>query len=235
MTDTTGAPEKHAQEKEPSPSLLSDLHGEETALPGKEASCDVATGAPGSVVAGDQHSQTSQSMQTPTTAAIGLLLAQLSLRAQMSTRIVGSPYFSPPRTFADTDAGGEVTVTNMRVGCLNVRGFKSNCDYCALLLKSLDILAISEHWLHNFDLKILQKAYPDFNAYATCHREEEDNLICAPRYIHGNGGVAILWRKTLQANVHKLIDISTDRVVGNYCISPDLFLICLYADSLRMY
>lgn len=45
----------------------------------------------------------------------------------------------------------------------------------ALILKSLGILAISEHWLHNFDLTLLHKAHPNLNVYATCHKE--DNLF----------------------------------------------------------
>ena len=127
---------------------------------------------------------------------------------------MGSPCFSFPHTFAESGAGGEVSVINVKVGCHNVRGFKINCEYCALLLKSLDILAISEHWLHNFDLTILQKAHLDFTVYTTFHKEEEGNLFCASRYIHGNEQVAILWRKTSQVYVHERMDISTDRVVG---------------------
>jgi hypothetical protein len=43
---------------------------------------------------------------------------------------------------------------------------------------------------------------------------EEDALRCAPRFLRDNGGVSILWHKSLLPYVHKLTDVSTDRVVG---------------------
>ena len=102
----------------------------------------------------------------------------------------------------------------IRVGCLNVRGFKSNSDYVKKICKSCDILAISEHWLHIYDLSLIPKSLPNFFAYSMCPPPIEDDLICAPRLIRGNGGVSILWRKHLQPHVQKLTDLSTSRVVG---------------------
>ena len=44
------------------------------------------------------------------------------------------------------------------------------------------------------------------------HRRRK--ILLYSRYIRGNGGVAILWRKTLDRSVRKLQDISNDRLVA---------------------
>ena len=44
---------------------------------------------------------------------------------------------------------------------------------------------------------------------------------CTPRSVHGNGGVSLLWHKSLQSYVQKLNHISTDRVVGIRLVTAD--------------
>ncbi len=96
----------------------------------------------------------------------------------------------------------------------NVRGIKTNTNYTCKLLSELDVCAISEHWLHNYDLHQLQSLHKDFNAFSTCSLTEEDPITCTPRFIRGSGGVSILWRKSLDGVVRKLPDVSNDRVVA---------------------
>ena len=70
------------------------------------------------------------------------------------------------------------------------------------------------NWLRDYDLHQLQNLHADFNVFSTCSPPQEDTVTCTPRYIRGNGGVAILWRKALDRSVRKLQDISNDRLVA---------------------
>ena len=71
------------------------------------------------------------------------------------------------------------------------------------------------------DLSLLSKVHSEFYAYCTCSKPEEDGLRCTPRSLRGNGGVSILWHKTLQPYVQKLTDVSTERVVGIRLVTAD--------------
>ena len=80
---------------------------------------------------------------------------------------------------AHTSAGlgvGASTTTSIRVGCYNVRGIKSNDDYTRKFTK-LDVCAISEHWLHDYDLHQLQNLHADFNVFSTCSLPQEDTVV----------------------------------------------------------
>ena len=89
----------------------------------------------------------------------------------------------------------------------------SNSDYVRQLLGSLDLLAISEHWLFNYDLHKLSSFHCDFSVYASSSPIIEDNFICSPRNIRGNGGVALFIRKSFTQFVKRLPDFCNERVV----------------------
>ncbi len=84
----------------------------------------------------------------------------------------------------------------LRVGCLNLRGLKSNNNYLTKLLNELHIFAVSEHWLNTYDTYLIENAHDDFSAYCLCSKEatDDNHNSCAPR---GSGGVALLWGKSL--------------------------------------
>ena len=93
--------------------------------------------------------------------------------ALRGTRSVRSPHCNPPCTVlpsTNSSAGG--VLTKLRVGCLNLRGLKSNSDYLKKILGRLDICGISEHWLHHYDLPLLSKVHSEFYAYSTCSKPE---------------------------------------------------------------
>ena len=75
------------------------------------------------------------------------------------------------------------------------------------------VRCISEHWLHSYDLFVLNNVHPEFDVWGLASPDEEDSTYCAPWYRRGHGGVAILWRKTLH-NVQKLKQFSNHRCVG---------------------
>ena len=101
----------------------------------------------------------------------------------------------------------------LTIGCLNLRGFKSNTDYFRSILISHDVFAISEHWLHDYDLHLLNSFNSDYVFHSVCSPSTEDSVWCRPRYLRGHGGVAIAWRKALQ-NVFKIDTSPSHRVVG---------------------
>ncbi len=75
-----------------------------------------------------------------------------------------------------------------------MRRLKSNAYFTHHLLDQLDIVGLSEHWLHSYEAKQLLDLHPDFNFHAAFAPTEEDPLFCRPRYLRGHGGVAIAWR-----------------------------------------
>ena len=88
----------------------------------------------------------------------------------MGTRTVRSistyPHCTP---YIHTNSGamvGNVTLNKLRVGCLNVHGYKSNNDYIRKILQNFDIFGISEHRLHQYDLSLLQNAHADFDSFS---------------------------------------------------------------------
>ena len=56
----------------------------------------------------------------------------------------------------------------------------------------------------------------DFIAFSSCSSsaQEEDSARYVPRSARGSGGVAILWRKSLDHTIVKLPQFSNDRVVS---------------------
>ena len=79
------------------------------------------------------------------------------------------------------------------------------------LLCALDILAISEHWLHAPELSQLSRLGPEFCYYAKSHSpiEGTPSNYCS----RGKGGVALVWRKSLGSLVSRL-DVDSDRIIG---------------------
>ena len=111
---------------------------------------------------------------------------------------------------------GVANVHTLRFGCLNARGIKSNMDYATRLMCDLDIFAISEHWLHSYDLHLLGNAHADFNFMTSTPSSMEDTLTCTPRFVRGSGGVALMWRKTLTPLIKKLPDL---KLTNERCVT----------------
>ena len=105
---------------------------------------------------------------------------------------------------------------SLNLCCLNVRGLKSNQHYIRWLLSnlSLDIFAISEHWLHDFDLHLFSSLHNDYKLIANSSPRQEDPIICTPRLIRGQGGVAIGWHKRLDHLVSPSPIISSHRAIA---------------------
>ena len=68
-----------------------------------------------------------------------------------------------------------------------------------------------DHWLHHFDLHLLQSLHKDLMPFPHVLLLKRTQL---PRYIRGNGGVAILWRRCLDGVVKRLHEFSNERMVA---------------------
>ena len=77
-------------------------------------------------------------------------------------------------------------------------------------MKSNDIIALSEHWLHANRLNVLNELSNDFNVVARASRHSSAEEYGQRR---GQGGVAILWRNTIPGVV-PLTELTHDRLCG---------------------
>ena len=134
---------------------------------------------------------------------------------------------------ASPHVGYTIPNSKLRLACLNVRGLFTNSDYVKMLLNDLDILAISEHWLHNYNLAQLQNLCCDFSFVANSSPQEEDSIYCVPKLVRGHGGVALGWHSSLDRFITTLPFVNSCRMVGIELHSPlyHLFIISVYLPS----
>ena len=83
----------------------------------------------------------------------------------------------------------------------------SNADYINILHKRLHIMAISEHWLHYYELNRLGNLNRNFRFHSLSSATEEDPVFCRPRNIRGHGGVDKCVTKLTLPNTHRVIGI----------------------------
>ena len=125
--------------------------------------------------------------------------------------------------------------TMLNLCCYNARGLSSSTHYIQDILKrfNIDFIAISEHWLHNYNLKIIHQLSDEYKFVAVPSAQEEDSVHCVPRLIKGHGGVALGWRSTLDDYVSLIPFVSSCRMVGVKCDFPQhpLFIISIYLPS----
>ena len=82
----------------------------------------------------------------------------------------------------------------LRVACWNMRGYLSGIPYLKKLLTNVDILAISEHWLHSNRLGVLSEIVDSHCVFARASKYSSAEFFGSRR---GQGGVAIFWRKNI--------------------------------------
>ena len=99
---------------------------------------------------------------------------------------------------------------NIRIGTLNVGGLLSNVLHVERCLNNLDILVIQEHWLYPDSLSFLQSLHHDFTGWGRSCCELNINSF----WRRGKGGIAFLWRKTLNINIEKMEHLGNDRIIA---------------------
>ena len=97
--------------------------------------------------------------------------------------------------------------TTLKLCCWNARGYLTAIPYIRQILSDCDVLAISEHWLHENRLGILDEISLSHNVYARA-----SSASCAEKYgsHRGQGGVAIFWHKRI-AGISAVTDLIHDR------------------------
>ena len=117
-----------------------------------------------------------------------------------------------------------------KVFCLstwNANGIKTAQPYIKHLMSFSDIIAISEHHLHSYELCKLDKLCPGLRSFGTSY-ENPDNSHMGNR---GVGGVALLWKETLDPYIKARHDMSKDRMCTIELNTSDdvkLFIISVY-------
>ena len=92
-------------------------------------------------------------------------------------------------------------------GCWNCGGVYGNFIYVKALLRTLDVLALSEHWLYEDELSFLDSLDNNFDVIS-CSSSQNSVL---ERWKRGQGGIALVLKKNLKA---KEIQTSCDRIVS---------------------
>ncbi len=105
----------------------------------------------------------------------------------------------------------DTPIKTLTLGCMNVRGIMSKTCYIAktLTMHKLDIFGICEHWLYPDSLPFLSSLDHLYNA----HGVADADLGIYDLHRRGKGGVALLWRKTIDRYITKLT-LDDDRVIG---------------------
>ena len=98
-------------------------------------------------------------------------------------------------------------MAKLNFGCWNCGGVYGNFIYVKSLLRTLDVLALSEHWLYEDELTFLDSLDVNFDVFS-CGSSKNNAL---ERWRRGQGGVALYFKKSLKA---KEIQTSCDRIVS---------------------
>ena len=114
--------------------------------------------------------------------------------------------------------------SRISISALNVKGIHTSFAYVTDLMKSNDVIVVSEHWLPNQQLYKLKHINPDFNCCAKAGNQVD--MFSS----HAWGGVAILWHKKIDSCVKK-VETNSNRICI-MCISQnkrkDMYIIAVY-------
>ena len=113
---------------------------------------------------------------------------------------------------------------------LNVEGLTGNLPYLLDCAKDYDFLFIQEHWLFSCNRNSISTAFPDYsNSIACTDNENPLSQHCLPR---GWGGVAVLWKKSLNPFIRP-VEVCSQRIVAVQLIkdSTSTLLVNVYMPS----
>ena len=118
----------------------------------------------------------------------------------------------------------------LRCMSLNVEGLTGNLPYLLDCAKDYDFLFIQEHWLFSCNRNSISTAFPDYsNSIACTDNENPLSQHCLPR---GWGGVAVLWKKSLNPFIRP-VEVCSQRIVAVQLIkdSTSTLLVNVYMPS----
>ena len=119
-----------------------------------------------------------------------------------------------------TDRYGGLCITTW-----NSRGLSASVPYLKELMRTSDVICLSEHWLHANRLNRLEEISDDFNVIARASVHSGASKYGITR---GQGGVAILWRKSL-GGISPMSQITHDRICGIRAQTNSGFILNIYS------
>ncbi|CAG2226562.1 unnamed protein product [Mytilus edulis] len=122
-------------------------------------------------------------------------------------------------------------MSSLKLLAWNVRGIMSSTVCLSNLLRSTDcdVCIISEHKLETRSLNYLSSIEQGYNC--VCKADSLPNFHNA---YHGKGGIAILYKSTLQFSINEIHDTNSERIVGLEIKAPfkgSLFIFGAYLPS----
>ena len=127
----------------------------------------------------------------------------------MCISVLGVKSIDDLRAHTNLNSKGNMTNT-LKVACWNSRGLNAAIPCLRDILHHNDVVALSEHWLHNNRLGILNEIDDNFECMGRASRASSEDKFGTHR---GQGGVAILWRKDLKGT-SRIETIKHDRICG---------------------
>ena len=120
------------------------------------------------------------------------------------------------------------TSPNLTICSWNCRGLHNSLPYIESLVSSnVDIIILQEHWLWPFQLHQLQSVCASYSYTAVC----DERLNSSSDLRRGCGGVAILWKKNLNAVPSQLESDGVCSIQVPLKNSPPLFSFGVYMPS----
>ena len=122
--------------------------------------------------------------------------------------------------------------TSLRFRCFNSHGLISSwhCVQHILNHQSLDFLATSKHWPHEYNLNVTHQLSNNSKFVAVSAPKEEDTVHSVPCLIRGHGGVALGWHSGF---VFSITSVAKSRIIGiKFSLSQyTLYIISVYLPS----
>ena len=121
-----------------------------------------------------------------------------------------------------------IIMSSLTVMSWNVRGIMSStvCLSELINLFKCDICIVSEHKLKERSLRYLSTIERGYNCI--CKADDIPDNYSA---YHGKGGIAILYKSTLQFHINEIYDTNSERIVGIELKKASLMVRCSYLVS----
>ena len=120
----------------------------------------------------------------------------------------------------------EEKLLKIAIATLNVKNLETDSQYVFKLLRSSDILCLQETWLFNFQLSRLDEIHKNFEGFGKA--VDDNDPIPPTQKQRGYGGVATLFRKSMNLKVRKCPDGGSRIVVTEIVSDPLLCIINVY-------
>jgi len=107
--------------------------------------------------------------------------------------------------------------SNLNVCSFNCRSVKSSVEEICMLCGVSDLVLLQEHWLLPHELCYLSNIHPDFLAIGLSAIDLSNGILTGRPY----GGTAILYRKTLSANISHERHLTHESLQLSYSLRED--------------